>query len=142
MTRDTKKELRLKCRRNLKTVKRKNLIQALKEANKGIEPVLGQASRVLSCSFKRARALCLLARLGQVGAGARGAPAKRAAAQRAEHVSRQDAEGRGGLDGKRAGDGPVSRRGNSESSYCSSITRQTQLEALTWPANGHGDVSW
>ena len=71
-----------------------------------------------------------LARLGQVGAGARGAAAKRAAAQRAEHVSRQDAEGRGGLDGKR------------ESRYYGSITRQTQLEALTWPANGHGDVSW
>ena len=55
--------------------------------------VVGQVRRVLSCSFVRSQALCLLARLGQVGAGARGAADRRAGAQRAEHVRRQEAEG-------------------------------------------------
>ena len=47
--------------------------------------------RVLSCVFVRAQALCLLARLSQVGAGARGAADRRAAAIKADFTRRQEA---------------------------------------------------
>ena len=47
--------------------------------------------RVLSCAFVRAQALCLLARLSQVGAGARGAADRRAAAIKADFTRRQEA---------------------------------------------------
>ena len=55
--------------------------------------VTGQIRRVLSCSFQRAQALCLIAQLRQVGPGARGAADKRAAAKRAEFARQQEAVG-------------------------------------------------
>ena len=54
--------------------------------------VIGSIRRVLSCSFVRAQALCLLARLGQVGEGARAAADRRAAAVRTEHGRRLEAQ--------------------------------------------------
>ena len=47
--------------------------------------------RVLSCVFVRAQSLCLLSRLSQVGAGARGAADRRTAALRSDHNRRQEA---------------------------------------------------
>ena len=52
--------------------------------------VLGQIRRRLSCSFVRAQALCLLARLGQLGPGARVAAERRKEARRAETTRRRD----------------------------------------------------
>ena len=56
-----------------------------------LSTVTGIIRRVLSCAFVRCNALCLLARLGQVGDGARGAAERRAAAVAAEHSRREDA---------------------------------------------------
>ena len=55
--------------------------------------VTGQIRRVLSCVFVRSQALCLVAGLGQVGAGARGAADRRAAAQRGEFARQEEARG-------------------------------------------------
>ena len=54
--------------------------------------VLGQTRRRLSCSFVRAQALCLLARLGQLGPGARMAADRRIEAKRAETARRREAQ--------------------------------------------------
>ena len=51
---------------------------------------IGSIRRVLSCAFMRAQALCLLARLGQLGPGARGAADRRVTALRAEQARRQE----------------------------------------------------
>ena len=55
-----------------------------------LSTITGSIRRVLSCSFIRAQSLCLLARLGQVGDGARGAADRRTAAVRTEHMRRQE----------------------------------------------------
>ena len=54
--------------------------------------VMGQLRRQLSCTFVRAQALCLLARLGQLGPGARSAADRRADALRAETNRRREAQ--------------------------------------------------
>ena len=54
--------------------------------------VMGQIRRVLSCAFVRAQSLCLLARLGQLGPGARSAAERRHAAQRGEAARRREVE--------------------------------------------------
>ena len=54
--------------------------------------VLGQIRRSLSCSFVRSQSLCLLARLGQLGPGARGAAERRNLAGRREHERRREAQ--------------------------------------------------
>ena len=54
--------------------------------------VMGQLRRQLSCTFVRAQALCLLARLGQLGPGARAAADRRADALRAETCRRREAQ--------------------------------------------------
>ena len=54
--------------------------------------VLGQTRRRLSCSFVRAQALCLLARLGQLGPGARMAADRRKEAKRVETSRRREAQ--------------------------------------------------
>ena len=54
--------------------------------------VLGQTRRRLSCTFVRAQALCLLARLGQLGPGARMAADRRKEAKRLETVRRREAQ--------------------------------------------------
>ena len=48
--------------------------------------------RRLSCTFVRAQALCLLARLGQLGPGARMAADRRKEAKRVETVRRREAQ--------------------------------------------------
>ena len=53
---------------------------------------MGQIRRALSCIFIRAQALCLLARLGQVGTGARSAADRRVAALQAEVYRKREAE--------------------------------------------------
>ena len=52
---------------------------------------IGHIRRVLSCAFVRSQSLCLLARIGQLGPGARPAAARRVAAQRGEEVRRLEA---------------------------------------------------
>ena len=56
-----------------------------------LSTVTGNIRRVLSCTFVRSQALCLLQRLGQVGEGAKGAADRRAAALRADHARKQEA---------------------------------------------------
>ena len=55
--------------------------------------VVGQIRRVLSCAFVRVNALCLLARIGQLGPGARSAAQRRNAALRGEAARRRELEG-------------------------------------------------
>ena len=54
--------------------------------------VMGQLRRKLSCTFVRAQALCLIARLGQLGPGARAAAERRNDALRAETARRREAQ--------------------------------------------------
>ena len=54
--------------------------------------VLGQTRRRLSCTFVRAQALCLLARLGQLGRGARMADDRGKEASRVETDRRREAQ--------------------------------------------------
>ena len=54
--------------------------------------VIGQVRRRLSCTVVRAQSLCLLARLGQLGPGARLAADRRGEAKRAETVRRREAQ--------------------------------------------------
>ena len=54
--------------------------------------VMGQIRRKLSCTSVRSQALCLLARLGQLGPGARAAAERRADALRAETTRRREAQ--------------------------------------------------
>ena len=54
--------------------------------------VIGQIRRNLSCSFVRAQALCLLARLGQLGPGAGLAADRREQTRRAETARRREAQ--------------------------------------------------
>ena len=54
--------------------------------------VMGQIRRTLSCAFVRAQSLCLLARLGQLGPGARTAAERRGVAQRVEISRRREAQ--------------------------------------------------
>ena len=54
--------------------------------------VIGQLRRRLSCTFVRSQALCLLARLGQLGPGARVAADRRVDARRAETARRREAQ--------------------------------------------------
>ena len=54
--------------------------------------VIGQVRRKLSCTFVRAQSLCLLARLGQLGPGARGAAERRNDARRRETARRREAQ--------------------------------------------------
>ena len=58
----------------------------------GKEGELGQTRRNLSCTFVRAQALCLLARLGQLGPGARQAAERRKEARRIETSRRREAQ--------------------------------------------------
>ena len=53
---------------------------------------MGQIRRTLSCAFVRAQSLCLLARLGQLGPGARTAAERRGVAQRGEISRRREAQ--------------------------------------------------
>ena len=53
--------------------------------------VIGNIRRVLSCTFVRSQALCLLARLGQIGEGAQGAADRRRVAMRADYARKQEA---------------------------------------------------
>ena len=53
---------------------------------------MGQIRRTLSCSFVRSQALCLVSRLGQLGAGAKGAAERRKAAQKAEYGRQLEAQ--------------------------------------------------
>ena len=54
--------------------------------------VMGQVRRRLSCTFVRSQSLCLLARLGQLGPGARLAADRRGEAKRAETARRREAQ--------------------------------------------------
>ena len=54
--------------------------------------VIGQLRRKLSCTFVRAQPLCLLARLGQLGPGAKVAAERRADAKRADIARRREAQ--------------------------------------------------
>ena len=54
--------------------------------------VIGQIHRVLSCSFVRSQALCLISRLGQLDPGAKSAADRQAAAQQCEYARRQEAQ--------------------------------------------------
>ena len=54
--------------------------------------VMGQLRRKLSCTFVRAQALCLLARLGQLGPGAKAAAERRAESLRSETARRREAQ--------------------------------------------------
>ena len=53
---------------------------------------MGQVRRRLSCAFLRSQALCLLARLGQLGPGARAAAERRGEAKRVETARRREAQ--------------------------------------------------
>ena len=55
-----------------------------------LSSTIGCIRRVLSCSFVRAQALCLLSRLNQLGSGARAAAYRCAAALRAEQARAQE----------------------------------------------------
>ena len=52
--------------------------------------VMGQIRRKLSCTFVRSQALCLLARLGQLGPGATADAGRRVVALRAESTRRRE----------------------------------------------------
>ena len=54
--------------------------------------VIGQIRRKLSCTFIRAQSLCLLARIGQLGPGAKIAAERRSEAKRAETARRREAQ--------------------------------------------------
>ena len=54
--------------------------------------VIGQLRRKLSCTFVRAQSLCLLARIGQLGPGAKIAAERRADAKRADTARRREAQ--------------------------------------------------
>ena len=54
--------------------------------------IMGQIRRRLSCAFIRAQTLCLLARLGQLGPGARLAAERRGEARRVETARRREAQ--------------------------------------------------
>ena len=53
---------------------------------------MGEIRRALSCAFVRAQALCLLARLGQLGPGARAIADRRILAQRQKSKRKRDAK--------------------------------------------------
>ena len=54
--------------------------------------VMGQIRRILSCCFIRAQSLCLLARLCQLGPGARAAADRRVVSQKAEVARQREAQ--------------------------------------------------
>ena len=56
-----------------------------------LSTIMSSYRRVLSCAFVRATESCLLARLGHLDAGARGAAARRRATVREEELSRAEA---------------------------------------------------
>ena len=58
----------------------------------GLDLRVGQIRRTLFCAFVRAESLCLLARLGQLGPGARSAAERRGVAQRVEISRRREAQ--------------------------------------------------
>ena len=57
-----------------------------------LSTVTGNIRRVLSCTFVRSQALCLLQISGPVGKGGKGAAYRRAAALRADHARKQEQE--------------------------------------------------